>query len=130
VSESWKPQGHRDVAPYLLVEDARGLIAFLQAVFDARPGRQFEGPDGAIMHAEVAIGDSIVMMGEATEKWRAFPSMIHVYVEDVDSIYQRALAEGARTVQEPVRGEGDPDRRCGFEDPAGNSWWVSTQAGG
>lgn len=130
MSQSWKPEGHSTVAPYLLVDDARRLIAFLEAVFDARSGRQFEGPDGAIMHAEVTIADSVVMMGEATEKWKAFPSMVHVYVPDVDAIYERALSEGGTAKQAPANAEGDPDRRGGFRDPSGNIWWISTQIDG
>lgn len=129
MSDSWKPTGHPDVAPYLIVDDARRLIEFLETVFDAMTGRLFERPDGSVMHAEVGIGDSIVMLGEATEQWRAFPSMVHVYVPDVDAVYQRAIAAGGVAEQKPAQAEGDPDRRGGFRDPSGNSWWASTQAG-
>jgi uncharacterized glyoxalase superfamily protein PhnB len=111
----------------MLVHDARSVIGFLEAVFGAEAGRQFEGPDGSIMHAEVHIDDSIVMLADATAEWKPLPSMIHVYVKDVDAIYQRALDQGAIAEQEPASREGDPDRRGGFRDPAGNTWWVSTQ---
>lgn len=129
MSDSWKPEDHSTVAPYLIVDDARRLMRFLEAVFDGRAGRSFERPDGSIMHAEVRIGDSIVMLGEATEQWRSFPSMVHVYVADVDAVCQRAVAAGAVMEQEPAQAEGDPDRRAGFRDPSGNSWWASTQVG-
>lgn len=126
----WKPEGHSSVAPYLLVEDARRVIEFLELVFGARAGRHFEGPDGSLMHAEVHIDDSTVMLADATKEWPAVRSMIHVYVKDVDVTYQRALAAGAVSEQKPATKEGDPDRRGGFRDPAGNSWWVSTQMTG
>jgi uncharacterized glyoxalase superfamily protein PhnB len=124
---TWKPAGYPAVAPYLLVDDAQQLMAFLEKVFDAGAGRMFEGPDGAVMHAEVRIGDSIVMLADATPEWRPAPGMIHVYVEDSDATYRRALAAGAAALQEPQTRAGESDRRGGFLDPAGNSWWVSTQ---
>lgn len=127
MSNSWKPNGHSAIAPYLLVRDARALIRFLEKVFDAKPGRTFERPDGSIMHAEVDIDGSTVMFSDATREWAAFPSMVHVYVRDADATFRRALDAGAVAEQEPVIAEGDTDRRGGFRDPAGNSWWVSTQ---
>lgn len=127
MSGSWKPEGHSTIAPYLVVDDARRLIRFLATVFDAKQGRTFERPDGSVMHAEVSIGESIVMLGEATKEWKAFPSMIHVYVPDVDAVYRRALSSGGVSVQEPAQADGEPDRRGGFTDPCGNSWWPSTQ---
>lgn len=127
MSRSWKPERHSSVAPYLLVKDARSVIGFLETVFGAEAGRQFEGPDGSIMHAEVRIDDSIVMLADATAEWKSMPSMIHVYVEDVDDTYRRALAAGGTALQEPASKQGDPDRRGGFRDPAGNTWWIGTQ---
>lgn len=127
MSNQWKPDGHQSVSPYMLVPDAWGLIAFLKDVFDAEHGRSFEGPDGSLMHAEVRIDDSVVMLADATTEWPPVPSMIHMYVKDVDATWQRALAAGGVAIQEPASREGDPDRRGGFRDPAGNSWWISTQ---
>ena len=127
MSTPWKPNGHSSIAPYLLVDDARALIRFLTEVFDAAPGRTFDRPDGTIAHAEVDIDGSTVMISDATKDWAAFPSMIHVYVSDVDATFRRALDAGAVPDQEPVLADGDTDRRGGFRDPSGNSWWVSTQ---
>lgn len=123
----YKPAGHNSVSPYLLVEGAGRLLDFLAAVFDAQPVRRFDGPGGSIMHAEVRIDDTVVMVADAAAEWPAVPAMIHVYVADVDRTWQRALDAGATMVQEPARKEGDPDRRGGFLDAAGNTWWVSTQ---
>jgi uncharacterized glyoxalase superfamily protein PhnB len=79
------------------------------------------------MHAEVRIGDAIVMIADSGGHYPAFPVWLHVYVPDVDTTYKTALAAGGVPVQEPVRKEGDPDKRGGFKDPAGNTWWVTTQ---
>lgn len=123
----WKPAGHTSVSPYLLVGGAQRVIEFLAAVFDAKPVRRFDAPDGSILHAEVRIDDTIVMLADAAAEWPSAPAMIHVYVTDVDRTWQRALDAGATAVQEPAIKEGDPDRRGGFTDPAGNTWWVATQ---
>jgi uncharacterized glyoxalase superfamily protein PhnB len=84
-------------------------------------------PDGSIMHAEVRIDDTVVMLGEAGGDWHAAPSHVHVYVRDVDASYARAVSVGGVAVQAPTQREGDPDRRGGVKDPGGNTWWLSTQ---
>ncbi len=126
----WKPDGYTTVSPYLVTRNAAGVIEFLQNVLDAEPLRRYAGPDGTIMHAEVRIDDSVVMMGDAGADWPAMPCHLHVYVPDVDRTYARALEYGAEAVQEPTRREGDPDRRGGVKDPGGNTWWFSTQQEG
>ena len=123
----WKPAGHTSVSPYLLVSGAQRLIDFLATVFDAQPVRRYDGSDGSIVHAEVKIDDTVVMLADAAAEWKPAPAMVHVYVADVDRTWQRALDAGAGIVQEPAEKEGDPDRRGGFTDPAGNTWWVATQ---
>jgi uncharacterized glyoxalase superfamily protein PhnB len=112
-----------------MVDEAPGLIAFLTEVFGATGLRRFEAPDGAVRHAELRIEDSVIMLSEGIPGWPAFPAWMHVYVPDVDATYQKALAAGGQSVQEPAVKPGDPDRRGGFKDPAGNTWWVSTQQG-
>jgi len=71
----------------------------------------------------------VVMIADAIGGYPAFPAWLHVYVPDVDATYKKALAAGGVPVQEPMRKESDPDKRAGFKDPSGNTWWVSTQAG-
>lgn len=127
MSPSWRPDGHSTVAPYLIAEEARRVVGFLQDTFGAEPLRRFEAPDGSLLHAEVRIGDTVVMIGDAGEEWPPVPCHVHVYVEDVDAVHARALEAGGTSVQEPVRREGDPDRRGGVKDPAGNTWWIATQ---
>lgn len=126
MSPDWKPEGYTSVSPYLIVADAERAIAFMERAFGATELRRFEMPAGALTHAEVLIDDSVVMVGEAGGEWLACPHSMHVYVEDVDGAYERALAAGADPLEAPGREEGDPDRRAGVRDPCGNTWWLAT----
>ena len=130
MTTDWKPDGYSTVSPYLVTEKAQQVIDFLVAVFDAEALRRYETEDGSIMHAEVRIADTVVMLGEAGGDWPAQPSHIHVYVEDVDRTYRRALDAGGTSAQEPQRRGDDPDRRGGVRDPGGNTWWIATQVAG
>jgi PhnB protein len=128
MTATFKPDDYTSVSPYLLVQGAQRVIDFLKQAFDAKELRRFDDPEGRIMHAEVRVDDTVVMMADAGGDWPAVPSMIHVYVPDVDVAYRRALEAGGESVQEPSqRGGDDPDRRGGVKDPAGNTWWISTQ---
>jgi uncharacterized glyoxalase superfamily protein PhnB len=113
----------------MMADDAQSVIDFVKAVFDAESLRRYEQKDGSILHAEMKIDDSVVMIASAGEGYPAFPVWLHVYVPDVDATYRRALDAGARSVQEPSVREDDPDKRGAVADPAGNTWWISTQAG-
>ena len=119
------PAGHHTVTPYLVVPDAAALILFMERAFDAVETRRAERPDGTIMHAEVRIGDSMVMLGEAPLDGRPWPAMVHLYVPDVDAVYGRALASGATSLREP-EDTYYGDRSAGVEDRHGNQWWIAT----
>lgn len=119
------PEGYHTVTPYLLVRGADRLIDFLQQVFDAEETERMQRPDGSIMHAEVRIGDSVVMLGEATGDHERMPAMLHVYLEDTDAAYRRALAAGATSLQEP-EDQFYGDRTGGVQDAFGNQWWLAT----
>lgn len=121
-----KPNGYSTVSPYLIVTGANETIEFLKHVFGAVELRRF--PDGAekLMHAEVRIDDTVVMLADSTEEWPPIPSNVHIYVSDVDSTYQRALKAGATSVQEPVKKD-DEDKRGGVKDSGGTTWWISTK---
>jgi PhnB protein len=121
-----KPAGYSTVSPFLMVNNAPQLIEFLQNAFGATELSRYPNPDKSILHAEVRIGDTVIMMAEADENFPAFPSWLHVYVEDVDETYQKALQLGGLSVQEPVLQEGDHDRRGGVKDHSGNTWWIAT----
>jgi PhnB protein len=119
------PEGYHTVTPYLVVPGAPDVIEFLKQVFGAEEMFRMAGPDGRVMHAEVRVGDSIIMMGEVPEGEAARPAMIHLYLEDVDAAYARALAAGATAVAEP-KDQFYGDRSGGVEDAAGNRWWIAT----
>jgi uncharacterized glyoxalase superfamily protein PhnB len=110
-----------------MVKQASQVIEFLTRALGARQLRRFDGPDGAVVHAEMQVDDSVVMLSEGSPDYPAFPAWVHVYVRDVDTTYQQALAAGGVAVQSPRQSAGDPDRRGGVKDPAGNTWWLSTQ---
>ncbi len=119
------PEGYHTIQPYLVVPDPEGLIAFLQKVLGAELIEKMPGTDGKVRHAEVRIGDSVVMMGRAMNEKPPTRSVIYAYVPEVDGAYQRALATGAKSEMEPVN-QFWGDRNAAFIDPAGNSWWLST----
>ncbi|HEX5659222.1 MAG TPA: VOC family protein [Polyangiales bacterium] len=123
---AYKPEGYTSVAPYLLVNGAARTIAFLKQVFGAQELRVIPGDDGVIRHGEVRIDDTVVMIADAIEGYPAVAADVHVYVKDVDATFKSALAAGATSVQEPVKKD-DSDKRGGFRDPGGITWWVGTQ---
>jgi len=126
-STSWKPNGYSSVSPYLVVPDADAVIEFLVATLGAHPLRRYENPDGSVLHAEVRIDDTVVMMGQSGDGWEPRPCHVHLYVPDVDEAFARALANGGEPVAEPTHETGDPDRRGGVKGPGGTTWWFSTQ---
>ncbi len=119
------PDGYHTVTPYMVVSGVDRLIDFLKRAFDAKELHAMKDPSGKIRHAEVQIGDSRVMMGEASEQWKAMPCSIYLYVNDADAVYRSALAAGASSIMEPVD-QFYGDRHGGVTDPTGNMWWIST----
>lgn len=122
----YKPEQYTAVAPYLVVDGAQATIDFLVAVFDAQPLRMVCADRGEIRHGEVRIDDTVLMLADAVDGWPAVAAHVHVYVADVDATYARALAAGATPIQAPVQKD-DADKRGGFKDAGGTSWWVATQ---
>src|SRR5262249_40693025 len=123
----YKPNNYNTVSPYLIVDGASATIEFLKRVFGATELQRFPDAAGKLMHAEVRIEDTVVMLADGGEGWPPVPSHVHVYVNDVDATYQQALAAGATSVQEPVK-KGDPDKRGGVKDAGGTTWWIATKA--
>ncbi len=119
------PDGYHTVSPYLIAEDAGQLLEFMQKAFGAKETFRMEMPDGSVGHAEVRIGDSVVMVGGAGGAWPAVRAAIHLYVPDVDATYQAALAAGARSTEEPAD-QFYGDRRANVVDAAGNQWFIAT----
>jgi PhnB protein len=119
------PEGFHTVTPYLVVQGVPKLLDFLKQAFDAQEIMRMPRPDGAIMHAEVRIGDSAVMMGEAMGEHKPMPGAIYLYVADTDATYKRALQAGASSTMEPAE-QFWGDRGAGVVDPVGNHWWIAT----
>ncbi|MGQ0549078.1 MAG: VOC family protein [Armatimonadota bacterium] len=126
MSSSHKPRGYTSVSPYLIVDGATHTIDFLKRVFDAVELRRFPDSTGKLMHAEVRIDDTVVMLADGGPGWPPMSSHVHVYVSDVDGTYRRALEAGATSVQEPVKKD-DPDKRGGVKDSGGTTWWIATK---
>jgi PhnB protein len=113
---------------YLQVEGAAKLIDFVKQAFDARELGRVPAPDGNIMHAEVKIGDSMLEMADAGGKYPLRTAPIHLYVRDVDAVYQRALETGAISISAP-QDQFYGDRDSGVRDPFGNHWYIATRLG-
>jgi uncharacterized glyoxalase superfamily protein PhnB len=121
------PEPYHSVNPYIVVDDAEQLIAFLVGVFDAvEQGEREIRSDGSIDHADVRIGDSLVMLSGATPEFPARPCVSFVYVDDVDCSFEKAIRAGATAILEPVE-QAWGDRVGGFHDPFDNRWWVATR---
>jgi uncharacterized glyoxalase superfamily protein PhnB len=119
------PEGQHSVTPYLVVEGAAKLIDFIKQAFAGKEEHRSVRPDGSIMHAQVRIGDSVVMLSDATAQFRPTPAMVHLYLEDADAAYKRAIQAGATSLMEPAN-QFYGDRSGGVLDPFGIKWWVST----
>ncbi len=119
------PDGFHTVTPYLVVQGAAKELDFLKGAFEAKELFRMPQPDGTIMHAEVKIGDSIVMMGEARGQHKPMPCSLYLYVTDADAVYKRALQAGATSTMEPAN-QFYGDRTAGVRDPAGNQWMIGT----
>ena len=117
--------GFHTITPYLFAEGAPRLMKFLSEAFDAEETFRKEGPDGSIIHAEMRIGDSMLMLGMPTGEFGPMPTSIYLYVTDCDTVYQRALHAGGSSIME-VMDLPSGERYGGVKDPSGNIWWVAT----
>lgn len=119
------PDGYHSVNAYLVVPGVAQLIDFLIQAFEAEETERMSRPDGAVMHAEVRIGDSTIMMGEPMGgDWKAMPCALYLYIEDVDAAYHRAVAAGATSVMEPAD-QFYGDRNATVRDASGNMWCIA-----
>jgi PhnB protein len=119
------PTGYHTVTPYLAVSDAQRLVDFMVKVFDAKEREIIRTPDGQIRHAEVQIGDSIIMLGTTSSTYGTATATLYVYVDDADARYQKALAAGATSLREPAD-QFYGDRHGGVKDANGITWWIAT----
>ncbi|MCD7034861.1 VOC family protein [Metabacillus sp. GX 13764] len=121
-----QPEGMRTVSPYILVPQASQFIQFVETVFHGKLKYKLDRPDGSVMHAEMIVGDSIIMTGEPMEEGGAFPASIYIYVPDCDHVFERAVACGGTAVMEPANMRHAGERYGGVKDPFGNIWWIAT----
>lgn len=117
------PAGNNRVMPYLILKDGFGFIEFAKNILSATEAAIYRTEDGGLMHGEIMIGDSKIMIGEASDKWPASPAGMFIYVADVDKTYAEALAAGASSIMEPVNQ--DYGRSGGIKDSWGNTWWIT-----
>jgi PhnB protein len=128
------PAGYHSITPTLIVRDAAAAIEFYQRAFAAQEIDRMVGPDGSIMHAEIQIGDSRIMLGEENEQWGARsplstngnPGSLHIYVENADASFERALNAGAK-VRYPLEDAFWGDRYGKVTDPFGHEWGIATR---
>jgi uncharacterized glyoxalase superfamily protein PhnB len=118
------PAGYATVIPYLCVSDAAKLIEFMQQAFDAQLLFKMDGPGGRIMHAEMTIGNSKIMLAQPAPGQETH-AMLHLYLPDTDAVYARALAAGATSVREPAD-QFYGDRSAAVRDEFGNQWYIAT----
>jgi uncharacterized glyoxalase superfamily protein PhnB len=114
---------YRTVTPYLVVADADRVLAFLKRAFGATELQVHRNTDGTVGHAEIQIGDSLVMLGQAGGQWQARTAAFYLWVDDVDETYRRALDAGATSESEPAD-KPYGHRNAGVVDPAGITWWI------
>ena len=119
------PHGYHTVTPYLVLPEASAFIEFAVAALGATERMRAPAADGTIMHAEIQLGDSAIMVADAPDGAGAKTAMIHLYVADADADYERALASGATSIREPAD-QAYGDRSAGVKDRWGNEWWFAT----
>ena len=127
------PEGYHPITPHLLVRDAARAIEFYKQAFGAKDRGVMKGPDGKVMHAELQIGDSIVMLADEMPEFGSrspqsiggSPTGLHIYTDNVDAAFDRAVKAGAQ-VEMPVMEQFWGDRYGKLKDPFGHSWSVAT----
>ena len=113
------------IRPYLLVPDADAMIAFLQETLGAELLGRYPDAEGRVMHAAVRVGDSLIEMGEPVGDYKPRPVALHIYLDDVEGAYNRALAAGATSTL-PITDQAYGDREGGVKDRWGNAWYLAT----
>jgi len=128
------PEGYHTLTPYLCVKGGAAAIDFYARAFGARERMRLAGEDGKIGHAEIEVGDSVVMLADehpemafhGPDHHQGSPVHMHLYVEDVDAVYRRAVAAGATAVR-PVADQFYGDRSGSVRDPFGHTWHLATR---
>jgi len=120
------PPGYQQVMPYLIVADAAGFIAFMHKVFGARETMRHMRDERTIMHAEIVVGECVIMLADATGDHQPGTGGFFIYVPDADAAYAMAITAGASAIS-PLASQ-PYGRSGGVLDPFGNTWWITTHA--
>ena len=125
--KAYKPANYNSLSPYLIADDAQKLVDQLTVIFNAKTLRRFDHKDGSIMHIELQLEDSVIMISNSTKEYAANTTMFHYYVPDIHATYNKAIENGCTEIDKPVNKGDDPDIRGSFYDSAGNYWSVGMQ---
>jgi uncharacterized glyoxalase superfamily protein PhnB len=127
MENSFKPAGYNSLSAYFVVDGVQKFIDFLEKLFNASVLRRFNGPNGRVLHVELKIDDTVIMASDSTEQFPPIHQLVHLYVPDVNQVFQKAKEMQCDEIDPPRERPDDPDRRGSFRDFAGNYWTVSTQ---
>ena len=116
------PKEYNPIMPYLIIKGAEGFVDFMKVVFNAKEQLIVPNPDGTVMHGELRVNEGVIMFSEASVEYEPFPAGMCLTIENVDEIYNRAMDNGAISLQEPANR--DYGRSAGFQDLFGNRWWL------
>jgi uncharacterized glyoxalase superfamily protein PhnB len=121
------PPGFPALVPYLTVDDPDKLIAFVKGAFGAEEMKEqrWENPAGRVIHSALRVEGCVIETGRASAEWKAMPVALHLYVRDVDAMYDRALKAGGASLHGVREMEYD-ERACAVRDPCGNDWYIAT----
>jgi len=118
------PEGYQQVMPYLIIRGAAGFIKFMEDVFGAKEKMKHMRSEDVIMHAEITVGESVIMLADSTAAFEPRTGGFFIYVPDADEVYNKALAAGAVSIM-PMSDQ-PYGRSGGIMDPYGNTWWPTT----
>lgn len=119
------PEGYHTITPFVLVKGAKECMDFIKQAFGGEVVDTHLHNDGSLMHGTMKIGNSLLMMSDASDRFPAMPCMLYLYMEDVDATYKKALEAGGTSLREPTN-EFYGDRSAGIQDKWNNQWWIAT----
>lgn len=127
-TESYVPEGKQTVNPYPVVTDGEAFLEFLTNVLGGERRLRADTPEGRVMHCEVLVGDTLIEFGEGNDRYPPAPMAFHLYVENADAVYQRAIDAGAESLH-PMTDQPYGDREGSVRDRCGNHWYIATHQG-
>lgn len=122
----WQPANYNTIDPYLPVKGVAEFIDFLKKVFDAKEDLRVPNPDGTIGHAEVRVGDSVLLMFDSQDAWPPTPAFLRIYVKNADATFKQAIKAGATPITD-IMDSFFGERGGRVKDPFGNIWWIVTR---